>query len=223
MIFPSQRYQSAPATLEIFTTLRMPDAHCKTMRNSTEEPQDFTDTFRKIGLELTRETRRDALRLSRMLHPIEARFRGPEAPLGIRCANAITGFMGSWIFLWIQTVLVGFWIAFNVFAWIKHFDPYPFILLNLAFSTQAAYAAPLILMAGNVAAARDRALWENDYETNQNAYQKIEELEKQVRALGEQNNQMLHHTQEVLALLVKRTEDDATPQSASTRTPETSP
>ena len=187
------------------------------MRTSTEEPRDFTETCRKIGLDLTRETRRDARRLRRVLHPVEARFHGPEAPLGIRCANAITGFMGSWTFLWIQSVIVAFWIALNVFAWIKHFDPYPFILLNLAFSTQAAYAAPLILMAGNVAAARDRELWENDYETNQHAYQKIEELEKQVRALSAQNNEMLHHVQEVLALLVARTEDDATPQTASTR------
>lgn len=78
-----------------------------------------------------------------------------------------------------------------MFAWIKHFDPYPFILLNLAFSTQAAYAAPLILMASNVAAAKDRELWENDYATNQKAYEKIEELERQIKTIAEQNHELL--------------------------------
>lgn len=127
----------------------------------------------------------------RFSHPVHARYHGDSAPLGIRLANAITGFMGSWIFLIIQTILVGFWIALNIVAWFKHFDPYPFILLNLAFSTQAAYAAPLILMAGNVAAAKDRELWDNDYATNQKAYAKIEELEQQIRAVAEQNQRLL--------------------------------
>ena len=125
------------------------------------------------------------------LHPVHARYHGGEAPPGIRLANAITGFMGSWLFLGLQTIVVGIWILLNVVAWIKHFDPYPFILLNLVFSTQAAYAAPLILMAGNVAAARDRELWENDYATNQKAFEKIEGLERQIQTLAEQNQEML--------------------------------
>ena len=126
-----------------------------------------------------------------VLHPVNARYHGETAPLGVRLANAIIGFMGSWPFLVIQTILVAIWIALNVFAWIKHFDPFPFILLNLAFSTQAAYAAPLILMASNVAAAKDRELWENDYATNQKAYAKIEELELQIKAVAEQNHELL--------------------------------
>jgi uncharacterized membrane protein len=124
-------------------------------------------------------------------HPVDARYHGECAPLGVRVANAIIGFMGSWPFLIIQTILVGIWVVLNVFAWAKHFDPYPFILLNLAFSTQAAYAAPMILMASNVAAAKDRELWENDYATNQKAYAKIEELERQIKALAEQNHELL--------------------------------
>lgn len=141
-------------------------------------------------------------KMRREHNPIIARYHGPDAPLGVRCANRITGFMGSWPFLWLQSVAVIVWIALNVFAWVKHFDPYPFILLNLAFSTQAAYAAPLILMAGNVAAAKDRELWEHDYQTNQQAYHKIESLEEQVRVIAEQNAIMLRQTQELLALLV---------------------
>ena len=65
----------------------------------------------------------------------------------------VTDFLGSWKFIVIQTVIVAIWIVGNVYL-IFHFDPYPFILLNLAFSTQAAYAAPLILLAGNRAAKR---------------------------------------------------------------------
>ncbi len=128
---------------------------------------------------------------NRLFHPVNARYHGEGAPLGIRLANIITGFMGSWTFLVIQTILVTAWIALNIVAWIKHFDPYPFILLNLAFSTQAAYAAPLILMAGNVAAAKDRELWDNDYATNQKAYEKIESMEVQIKLLVESNNQLL--------------------------------
>ncbi|RYX84794.1 DUF1003 domain-containing protein [bacterium] len=127
----------------------------------------------------------------RLMHPVLVRYHGADTPLGIRLANAITGFMGSWTFLVLQSIIVALWIALNFVAWFKHFDPYPFILLNLAFSTQAAYAAPLILMAGNVSAAKDRELWDNDYATNQKAYAKIEELEQQIKALAEQNQQLL--------------------------------
>jgi uncharacterized membrane protein len=71
-------------------------------------------------------------------------------------SDAVVGAMGSWKFVVAQTFVVALWIAVNVLAWAEHFDPYPFILLNLAFSTQAAYAAPLILMAANRQARKDR-------------------------------------------------------------------
>jgi len=96
-----------------------------------------------------------------------------EAPIGARIADKVTGFMGSWRFLILQTVLVAVWLAGNIYLLSKPFDPYPFILLNLAFSTQAAYAAPLILLAGNRSAQRDRltlehAADETDVEEKQN-------------------------------------------------------
>ena len=87
-------------------------------------------------------------------HPVNQHLID-EAPWGVRVADDVTGFMGSWTFIIIQTVVVIIWIAGNVYL-IFHFDPFPFILLNLAFSTQAAYAAPLILLAGNRAAPRAR-------------------------------------------------------------------
>jgi uncharacterized membrane protein len=83
-----------------------------------------------------------------------------DAPLGARVADRVTGFLGSWRFIALQTVIVLIWIGGNVWL-VFHFDPYPFILLNLAFSTQAAYAAPLILLAGNRAALRDRLTLEH--------------------------------------------------------------
>jgi uncharacterized membrane protein len=84
-----------------------------------------------------------------------------DAPFGARIADAVTGFLGSWRFLILQTILVLAWIAGNAYLLSRPFDPYPFILLNLAFSTQAAYAAPLILLAGNRAAVRDRMTLEH--------------------------------------------------------------
>jgi len=104
-------------------------------------------------------------------HPVNAEIYN-SAPLGARIADAATGFIGSWKFIAIQTVIVLIWITGNVYL-IFHFDPYPFILLNLAFSTQAAYAAPLILLAGNRASRMDRltlehAASEADVEEGQN-------------------------------------------------------
>src|SRR5579883_1024177 len=72
-------------------------------------------------------------------------------------AEAIARFFGTPQYLIGQTVVVAFWILFNGFELLVHFDPYPFILLNLAFSLQAAYAAPLILLAQTRQAARDKA------------------------------------------------------------------
>jgi uncharacterized membrane protein len=81
-----------------------------------------------------------------------------------RFSEAIARFLGTGRFLVGQTVLVIGWIALNTVGLIKHWDPYPFILLNLAFSTQAAYAAPLILLAQNRQDDRDRANIERDRE-----------------------------------------------------------
>ncbi len=102
--------------------------------------------------------------------PLRTRFRHPvnqqmvdEAPLGARIADRVTAFMGSWKFIVIQTILVAIWISINVgfITGLVPFDPYPFILLNLAFSTQAAYAAPLILLASNRTAQSDRLTLEH--------------------------------------------------------------
>jgi uncharacterized membrane protein len=85
-----------------------------------------------------------------------ARIHTPHTS-GERAADAVASAMGSWRFIILQSVVVAGWIAFNIIAILRHFDPYPFILLNLLFSTQAAYAAPIIMMSQNRQAQKDRA------------------------------------------------------------------
>ena len=109
--------------------------------------------------------RRQNSAATRYRHPVNQKLID-EAPLGARVADRVTGFMGSWRFIIVQTIIVVIWLVANIYLLSQPFDPYPFILLNLAFSTQAAYAAPLILLAGNRAAVHDRILPCNTQPTN---------------------------------------------------------
>ncbi len=93
--------------------------------------------------------------VTRLRHPVNVELH-TIAPLRVRIANAVTGFLGSWSFIILHSVIVGIWVVGNIYL-LFHFDPYPFIFLNLAFSTKAAYAAPLILLASNQSAVRNRA------------------------------------------------------------------
>jgi len=95
---------------------------------------------------------------------------------GGRIADAVAKGMGSWRFIIIQTVLVILWMALNLVGYFYHWDVYPFILLNLLFSTQAAYAAPIIMMSQNRQNDRDRLHAEEDYKTNVDAKKEIEAL-----------------------------------------------
>ena len=94
-----------------------------------------------------------------------------------RLADKIASVMGSWEFIIIQTIIVFLWMILNVVAEVYHWDPYPFILLNLLFSTQAAYAAPIIMMSQNRQNERDRVQALADYETNVKAKEEIETLQ----------------------------------------------
>jgi len=97
--------------------------------------------------------------------------------LGGRIADTVAKGMGSWKFIIIQTVLVVLWMALNLVGYFYHWDVYPFILLNLLFSTQAAYAAPIIMMSQNRQNERDRMHAEEDYKTNVDAKKEIESLQ----------------------------------------------
>lgn len=104
------------------------------------------------------------------LHPAN-QYRHDRRDFGQRLADSVTAVFGSWRFIIVQTVVVLTWIVTNVVAFGRHWDPYPFILLNLLFSTQAAYAAPLILLSQNRQADTDRVKAEHDYQVNQLALQ----------------------------------------------------
>ncbi len=100
-----------------------------------------------------------------------------------RMSEGIARFMGTGRFLAAQTVIVAGWIALNTLGFLHHWDPYPFILLNLAFSLQAAYAAPLILLAQNRQDDRDRATVERDREVAARIQQDTEFLARELAGI----------------------------------------
>lgn len=102
---------------------------------------------------------------------------------GGRIADMVAKGMGSWRFIIIQTIFVIVWMGFNMVAYFNHWDAYPFILLNLVFSTQAAYAAPIIMMAQNRQSERDRLQAQDDYNTNKEAKLEIEALAAKLNAI----------------------------------------
>ena len=103
--------------------------------------------------------------------------------VGQRLADWVANGMGSWRFIIWQTIFVLLWMALNVVGFFYHWDAYPFILLNLIFSTQAAYAAPIIMMSQNRQGERDRMQALEDYRTNQEAKLEIEALQIQLNQL----------------------------------------
>jgi len=100
-----------------------------------------------------------------------------------RGSEAVARFLGTGRFLAGQTVLVAGWILLNTVVFLHHWDPYPFILLNLAFSLQAAYAAPLILLAQNRQDDRDRASIERDREVASRTQSDTEFLARELAAV----------------------------------------
>ncbi len=108
-----------------------------------------------------------------------------DLTLGQRIADKVAATMGSWNFIIIQSLLLAIWIVLNVTAFIQKWDPYPFILLNLALSFQAAYAAPFIMMAQNRQQDIDRKEAENDHQINIKAELEIELLHQKIDELRE--------------------------------------
>ncbi len=105
---------------------------------------------------------------------------------GERAADATVGAIGTWRFLIVQSALILAWIALNTWlALTGHWDAYPYILLNLMLSLQAAVTAPLILLAGNRQAAKDRQLAQQDYATNLKAEEEITAEALQIAAIAE--------------------------------------
>ena len=102
---------------------------------------------------------------------------------GQRLADSVANGMGSWKFIIIQSILVVLWMGLNLVGFMYHWDTYPFILLNLLFTTQAAYAAPIIMMAQNRQNERDRIQAQQDYKTNIEAKEEIEFLTTRLNSI----------------------------------------
>ena len=96
-----------------------------------------------------------------------------QLTFGQRVSDRVANIVGSWPFIIAQSILLILWIILNVAAVIRHWDPYPFILMNLVLSMQAAYTAPIIMMSQNRQADRDRLEAHNDYIINQKAEEEI--------------------------------------------------
>ena len=103
---------------------------------------------------------------------------------GQRLADAVTNTMGSWRFIVIQSAILFVWVVLNVIGWARHWDPYPFILLNLALSFQAAYAAPIIMMSQNRQAAKDRLNVEHDFQIDMRAELEVAEIQQRLDDLA---------------------------------------
>ncbi len=119
-----------------------------------------------------------------------------QSTFGQRTADKLALGMGSWKFIIIQSLILILWIIINVIAWIYHWDPYPFILMNLVLSLQAAYAAPIIMMSQNRQDIRDRLEAHNDYAINKKS-------EEEIKALLEHTTIQNEALQEIHRLLLK--------------------
>ena len=122
---------------------------------------------------------------------------------GDRVSDAIAATVGSWRFIIIQSLALATWLFLNVVAWVHHWDPYPFILLNLVLSFQAAYTAPIIMMSQNRQAEKDRLGAEHDYEINLKAETEIEGLHTKLDALSARWDELLEIERRQVALLEK--------------------
>lgn len=115
-----------------------------------------------------------------------------KSSLGQRAADWIASVVGSWKFIIFQTILLAVWVMLNVTGLVLQWDPYPFILMNLVLSTEAAFTAPIIMMSQNRQADRDRMESHLDFETDQKSEREIRMILQQLEA---QNRVLLHMAQ----------------------------
>lgn len=131
-------------------------------------------------------------------HPVNV-VHHEEATFGEKLADTIATGIGSWTFLTIQTFLVSLWVVLNLIGLIKHWDPFPFILLNLLFSVQAAYTGPVLLLAGNRQAQKDRLTLEHAaHEADKGDRQNVQIL-KAIEHNTEVTIQILRHVESLVS------------------------
>jgi uncharacterized membrane protein len=167
-------------------------------------------TSRDAWYHLT-EAERRALQAVLQRTPVASTFTPLVAEHGTpgqRLADAVTDRLGSWPFIVIQSLVLLAWIAVNTIAWRQHWDPYPFILLNLVLSFQAAFSAPILMMNQNRQTVKDRLRAEADYAVNLRAeldvaavHARLDELSgRQWAALLEVQHQQLELLSRIEAL-----------------------
>ena len=113
-----------------------------------------------------------------VIKTIKLPFSNSRLTFGQKAADTISKWAGSWTFIIGFFIFLGLWMMANIYAWTQQWDPYPFILLNLALSTLAAIQAPVILMSQNRSAQRDRIRAEYDYSVNRKAEKEIQKIKK---------------------------------------------
>jgi uncharacterized membrane protein len=116
-----------------------------------------------------------------------------QITLGQQTADLVAAVVGSWPFMILQSTLLVAWAGLNLTGWVRHWDPYPFILMNLFLSLQAAYTAPVIMMSQHRLAARDRIEAHNDYLVNQKAEKEVRTILANLAAHQEALNLILEH------------------------------
>ena len=166
-----------------------------------EEKAEYQDGMEQAEHDLLADLRR-ARRSLRLLNmdepPAVARLTS-----GQRIADAVATVLGSWSFIIVQSAILFVWITANLVGAIRGWDPYPFILLNLALSFQAAYAAPVIMMSQNRQQDIDRKAAENDYRINVKAELEIELLHEKIDQLREREVVKLTESVGILTKLLQ--------------------
>ncbi len=144
-------------------------------------------------------------------HPVNV-LHHDEATFGEMLADKIASGIGSWTFLIVQTCAVLLWLALNIVGFVNHWDPFPFILLNLLFSVQAAYTGPVLLLAGNRQAQKDRLTLEHAaYEADKADEQNVEIL-KAIQRNTEVTLTILKHVE---SLVTEHVEQGRQPAASS--------
>lgn len=149
------------------------------------------DGVQDIETDLTSILKRRKARLDANEHPVNIAHHD-KATRGEMIADRLSAGMGSWPFLIVQTAFMLLWVLVNV-VWLanRKFDPYPFILLNLVLSLQATYAGPIVLLAGNRQAEKDRMTLEHTAEEAEVGGKAIERILFEIRKNTEITNQIL--------------------------------
>jgi len=131
-------------------------------------------------------------------HPVNV-LHHEEATFGEKLADKIAAGIGSWTFLIVQSLAVTLWVALNVIGLVNHWDPFPFILLNLLFSVQAAYTGPVLLLAGNRQSQKDRLTLEHAADEAEKADDQNVEILKAIEKNTEVTIQILRHVEALVS------------------------